>query len=240
MNSYPECETALQNNHNNINNYALITLCMIFKKYIFNMANSWSSNLSSKKRFNEVTKCLVSSEFTKIRNDRIQVNIKQKINMLYSSMCCICFNRNQLSKNRGHIKIYLGGTNIKLSHPSYYAIQHKQLIEKFQKEKFDSEKNKKDTNIILRFIETSAIEFILNNQKSSIDMYNNSPFYGSSCNNGEIIANEIKKKKKDKCPQKYYLIYKDKEIAKITAENIDKFKLYQKKKFFANKVMMQK
>ena len=80
-----ECETALLNNYNNNNNYALITVCIILKKYIFNMINSWSVNLNSVKRFNEVTKCLVSSEFMEIHDDRIQVDIKRKINLLYSS-----------------------------------------------------------------------------------------------------------------------------------------------------------
>jgi hypothetical protein len=222
-----ECETALLNNYNNNNNYALITVCIILKKYIFNMINSWSVNLNSVKRFNEVTKCLVSSEFMEIHDDRIQVDIKRKINLLYSSMCCICFNKNQMKKNNDFIKFYIGGTNIKLSHPSYYAIKHKKLIEDFNKGSL-KKISESDNIILLRFIESSVMEYILNKKDSSIDLYNKNSFFGSGCNDGKIVANEIINK--NKCPQKYYLLYKNEKITNITADNIDDLYLYSKKK----------
>jgi hypothetical protein len=213
-------------------NFDLFGFCFLIKSFIFLRNNLYIHNKDVNRRKNEIIDCLISDQFFKYNNYINNINFNNTIKYLYSSVVCISFNRNDLLKTNRKMQIFVGGSNIKLSHPKYYLKEYNFLINTFNKnlqifnkDNLNIKKFKKnEEKILFLYFLSEGIEFIINKADVSIDNYNKNIFAGTSCNHpGEIIPKEINKICQDKkvrtssgtfqkfrnCPQVYNLIHNE-------------------------------
>ena len=219
--------------------YYFVSFLMLIKKYFFQKINFTPNrffwNRNEKDRLKESTDNLFSEEFNNINDiGQSMMDLKRSIGIYHTSTSCICFNKNELKKPNNKIKFYLGGTNLKLSHPEYYYLKYKSIIDKFrisyEKEEDKIKLTLKEENIFLKFYESLCIEIILNKSSyldgiMSLKTYNKNIFSGSKCEHGNIISNDVSKCEDSKCPYKYNIVNKeDVNITKTDDSDNDKLK----------------
>ena len=213
-------------------NFDIFGFCFLIKSFIFLRINLYSYNSNINRRKNEIIDCLISDEFFKYNNTTNHIDFNNTIKFLYSSVVCISFNKNDFLKTNTKIHVFVGGSNIKLSHPKFYLNKYNLLIDTFYKNlkifnKDNSNKKpfeKEEEKILSLFFLSEGIEFIINKAKVSLDNYNKSTFAGTKCNHpGDIVPKDINKicpykitKTSDKiflkfkkCPQVYNLTHKE-------------------------------